>query len=136
MTNYRQGTQVDIERVRAFLAAEGELSPVTIGSLAQDDLVFWLAIDGTELLGAILTRPQPYADGKIRGGVDELAVAASRRNQGIGRRLMELAETHYRDEKATGMLLTVVEGNGPAVHLYESLGYKTIQHRLRMTKDF
>lgn len=132
----RLGHRDDISAVRAFLADFGQLSPVEIGVLGHADLMFWIAIEAGGIVAAILTRPLPFADGTVRGGVDELLVAPQRRKQGIGRRLMELAEDHYRSTGATGMSLVVVEDNAPALHLYERLGYTPVQRRVRMAKNF
>jgi ribosomal protein S18 acetylase RimI-like enzyme len=132
----RFGQREDIPAVQTFLAEEGELSPVAIGVLAHADLVFWIAVEAGETVATILTRPLPFADGSMRGGADQLVVAAHRRNQGIGRRLMELAEGYYRSRGAIGMSLVVAADNAPAVHLYERLGYTPVQRRIRMAKDF
>lgn len=132
----RLGQSEDLPAVRAFLAVNGQLTPVALGVLAHADLVFWIAIDAGAIVAAILTRSLPLADGTTRGGIDELLVAPERRNRGIGRRLMELAEAYYRSKGATGMLLTVVEDNAPALHLYKRSGYTPVQRRIRMAKDF
>jgi ribosomal protein S18 acetylase RimI-like enzyme len=108
----------DIPAVRVFLSDFGQLSAVAIGVLRHEDLVFWIATEASAIVAAILPRPLPFADGTTRGGVDELLVAPQRRNRGVGRKLMKLAEAHYRRMGALGMSLVVVEDNTPALSLY------------------
>lgn len=135
MLNYREFRRVgDIEAVRALFAAENELSPYAAEVLSSERLLAWLAFDDERIVGAVLTRPMIAADGAESGGIEELLVAASHRGLGIARRLMELAETHYRGTDAAGMQLTVRDGNAAALRLYESMGYKVVERRLRMWK--
>jgi ribosomal protein S18 acetylase RimI-like enzyme len=131
---FRRGD--DDQAVRALFDAERELSQYADAALSTEGLVAWLALDVERIVGAALTRPMMDADGAARGGVDELLVAASHRGRGIGRRLMELAEAHYRAAGASGMQLTVRDGNQAAQKLYQSMGYEVVQRRLRMWKDW
>jgi len=126
----------DRAAMRRLFADEHELSSYADDVLDAPDLVAWVALAGQEIVGAILTRPMRTEDGGELGGVDELLVSAHHQGQGIGRRLMELAETHYRAAGAAGMQLTVNEDNSPARRIYESMGYAIVQHRLRMRKRF
>ena len=123
----------DVARVHALFVGEGELSEYAQQSLESPNLYGWIAeIDGA-VVGAILTH---LMQSERRGGIDELLVATSHRSNGIGRALMNAAEEHYRAQGAGGMQLTVREDNAPAEQLYASLGYTTVQRRLRMWKDF
>jgi len=132
---YRElGRAGDVEAARALFAAEHELSPYAADALASEHLVGWLAFDDERLVGAVLTRTMIAADGAECGGIDELLVSASHRSQGIGRWLLELAETYYRDTGAAGMQLTVRDENAAALHLYQSMGYNVVERRLRMWK--
>jgi ribosomal protein S18 acetylase RimI-like enzyme len=133
---YRIGERGDIETVKELFRTEGELSSVAIGVLAHDDLVFWLALDGDELVGVVLTRPLPSETRPRYGGVDELLVARTHRRLGVGRHLMELSEAHYREEGLDGLQLVVVEHNEPALNLYRAIGFDVVQTRLRMMKPF
>ena len=133
---YRLGKPEDIEAIKALFRLDGALSSVAIGVLEHSDLVCWLASNQGRLVGVILTRPLPGESGPRYGGVDELLVAPDHRRLGIGRRLMDLAESHYRSLGLDGMQLVVVRDNEPARNLYDSLGYRIVQHRLRMAKHF
>ena len=64
--------------------------------------------------------------------IDELFVEASRRGQGIGTRLLDLAETLSREHHAQFLHLEVSHGN-PAIELYRRRGYVD-HHRYLMTK--
>lgn len=62
--------------------------------------------------------------------VDELAVLADYRGQGIGRRLMETAEHIATSRGIPTVELHVWEANSLARDFYERLGYRTIRRRL------
>jgi ribosomal protein S18 acetylase RimI-like enzyme len=62
--------------------------------------------------------------------VDNLAVAATHRGQGVGRALMEHAHEWARGQGMTEVELTVWEFNTGAIAFYEALGYTTIVRRL------
>lgn len=135
--NYRKFRRgEDSLAVRELFTSERELSGYADAALSADDFVAWVALDQRRLVGAVLTRAMTDPDGAKRGGVDELLVAAGYRERGIARLLMELAEEHYRQAGACGMQLTVRDGNAPAQDLYASMGYRVVQRRLRMRKDW
>jgi ribosomal protein S18 acetylase RimI-like enzyme len=58
-----------------------------------------------------------------RGWVYYLAVAPQRRREGLGRAIMEAAETRLRDRGIGRLRLMLCTGN-PAVAFYERLGYE------------
>lgn len=62
--------------------------------------------------------------------VDELAVLAEFRRQGIGQLLMEAAEELAADQGIPTIELNVWEANPRALAFYERLGYRTIRRRL------
>ena len=72
-------------------------------------------------------RPRRYLD------VDELAVLADYRRQGIGRRLMAAAEEWAAERGITRIELNVWQANDQAIAFYERLGYRTI--RRTMARD-
>ncbi len=98
-----------------------------------------------------LTNPQSVflvvlADGNVAayGGywrcIDEahittVAVAPSRRREGIGRRLMAELLLRARDEGMICSTLEVRAGNQPAVSLYEELGYAVCARRKNYYPD-
>ncbi len=64
-------------------------------------------------------------------GINNLAVRATWRRQGIGRALMRAAEEWAQRKGLTQTRLDVYEFNGGARTLYEHLGYTTYSRRLR-----
>jgi len=134
---YRSFLPEDWPQVRDFLLREAEApSQYATDVLARERIVAWLAHDGEDIVGWILTHPFRADDDVERGGIDDVVVAATHRRRGIGRRLMGLAEAHYRQSRAGGMQLTVRADNDAALPLYESMGYAVVQRRLRMWKEF
>jgi len=64
------------------------------------------------------------------GYVARIAVADGQRKRGIARALMNAAAEWVRERRCETLELTVFEFNSAALHLYESLGYRTISRRL------
>jgi ribosomal protein S18 acetylase RimI-like enzyme len=73
--------------------------------------------DGDTLIASVMTG----FDGH-RGWVYYLAVAPDRRREGLGRRLMEAAETWLRDRGAPKLQLMVRDSNVEALDFYRALG--------------
>ena len=69
-------------------------------------------------------RPRRYLE------IDELAVLAEYRRQGIGRRLMQAAEQFAADRGIPTVELSVWEANSQAFSFYQSLDYRTVRRRL------
>jgi GNAT superfamily N-acetyltransferase len=63
--------------------------------------------------------------------VDTVVVNAEARGQGIGRGLMQFAESWAADHGAASVELNVYDFNHPAFHLYQELGYEVISHKMR-----
>jgi ribosomal protein S18 acetylase RimI-like enzyme len=55
-----------------------------------------------------------------------IAVAAAHQDLGVGRRLMNGLIELAVAEGHPGMSLSVEDGNSPAAHLYESVGFRTV----------
>lgn len=68
-----------------------------------------------------------------RGLVENLYVVPDRRGEGIGTRLLEVAEAELRDEGATVVALDVLADNEAARKFYRSNGYEP--HRLTVEKS-
>jgi ribosomal protein S18 acetylase RimI-like enzyme len=119
-----------------LMAANGEDVFHARDVIATTEADLWLASDGGVVVGGLLGRAGTTRDGKRRGGVDNLVVMEARRGAGIGLRLMQTAEAHYRALGLDGMFLTVRGDNATARALYDRLGYAVIEERLRMWKDF
>jgi len=129
--------QVLAHRVLELFEREAELSGYAEAALADPLGRIFVALDGDVIAGALITRAVVTAARERRGGLDELLVHHDFRKRGIGRMLMAAAEAYWRDVPGiVGMQLTVVASNAPAVHLYSSLGYREVQRRIRMYKDW
>src|SRR5262245_2493226 len=57
------------------------------------------------------------------GNIPNLAVAASHRNQGLGRALLEYAMNHFRASGLTHAKIETLSQNAVGNHLYPSLGF-------------
>lgn len=80
---------------------------------------------GTESGGAIVGSVMVGHDGH-RGWVYYVAADPDRRDQGIGRSMMQAAETWLIERGVVKVQLMVRETNTPVVSFYERLGFETI----------
>ncbi len=99
----------------------------------------FVAVEGTpalpRLAGVVMVRiydtpAEPAMHPRRRGHVETLVVAARRRRQGIGRRLLTAASAWARGQGAVEMVLTTWAGNEAADAFYESLGYRVLSRVL------
>ena len=113
--------------------------------LEEGECELWLAYAGDEAVGGILTREMRTSDGQLRGGLDNLIVDGSWRGLGIGRRLIETVEEHFRERGLFGMQTGGNPDNPVSIPLYERLGFRTVRRyrrardgaaRIHMWKDF
>ena len=70
-----------------------------------------------------------------RAHIEDLVVEASRRRQGLGRRLLAAAGAWAHSRGAAELVLTVWQGNGDALRFYEALGYRTVSSVLARTLE-
>jgi diamine N-acetyltransferase len=77
-------------------------------------------VDG-EPAGFVLTYEDPDGEGYH---VWRFMVAQGYQGRGVGRRAMQLLLERWRDLGATEASLSVIPGNGGAIGLYESLGFR------------
>ncbi len=115
----------DYERPRAEIEAQ----------IADADALVLAAEDARGVVGLLMAalRDSPPWAGFVRRRyveVVDLAVDAAARREGVGMRLMEEAEAWAREHGADSVDLTVVEGNAPALALYERMGYRMRSHRM------
>jgi ribosomal-protein-alanine N-acetyltransferase len=121
---------VQASHLNAILAIEQEAN-----SAPWSERSFQLEIERPH--GVFLTL---LVDGEVRGYggvwyvVDEahitnVAVAADLRNQGLGRRIVVALLESAREAGMTCATLEVRAGNAAAIHLYESLGFRSIATR-------
>jgi ribosomal protein S18 acetylase RimI-like enzyme len=67
--------------------------------------------------------------------IEEIAVAASHRDQGIGRLLMESVHQWGQEQGIAEIELQVWERNGQAIGFYQKLGYQMWRRTMRYTID-
>jgi len=88
--------------------------------IARDATGVFVAEDSGQIVGYITTW-QDRAAGI--GHIPNLAVAASHRNQGLGRTLIEHALNHFRTAGLTHAKIETLAQNAIGNHLYPSLGF-------------
>jgi ribosomal protein S18 acetylase RimI-like enzyme len=111
-----------------YESAHNEPELVIEKKLAFGDDLFFVALDGDEVVGTIMAGYDGH-----RGWIYSLAVSSKYRNQGIGAALLSFAE---RKLSALGCLkinLQILEDNGQVERFYTKCGYKT-EKRVSMGK--
>lgn len=107
-------------------SVSGELAGMLLGYRLPD------AFDAGELERCPdVVRPLLELEAEAPGAwyVNAVATVPAHRGQGVGTRLLRLAETLARDTGAASIALIVAEGNAAAVRLYDRLGYRTVARR-------
>lgn len=118
----------------ALGALEAELFGV--GAWPPTDLLAqarraWVAVDGTAVVGYVVTGPGGDVVELLR-----LGVRPDRRRHGLGGRLLRAALDDARaDPEAERMLLEVGEANAAATALYARHGFSVIDRRRRYYPD-
>ena len=88
--------------------------------LTRPEAAFFVAEDDGEVVGYVTT----WLDREASiGHIPNLAVAASHRNQGLGRTLLEHAMNHFRAAGLTHAKIETLAQNAIGNHLYPSLGF-------------
>jgi len=82
-----------------------------------------LARHGDEVLGCVALEPE--GDGGDFE-LSKMAVAPAAQGHGLGRRLLEAAIARARELGASALFLGSNRRLGPAVHLYESVGFEHV----------
>jgi ribosomal protein S18 acetylase RimI-like enzyme len=129
------GTRVNAQHLFALFEENARDATHPRAVVAEGAADLWLAVEDGRLVGALLGRQMRSADGELRGGIDNLLVDAPRGRRGIGRRLMEEAEAHYRRRGLHGMQLAVDVDNLVARSLYDSMGYQIVKRYVRTHHD-
>lgn len=84
-----------------------------------------LVIGFTTVLAEV--RSDEIADGNVEYGlVYDLVVAGEFRGRGIGRQLLEAAETYARAKGVKWLRIGVLASNHSAAGLYDSMGFKPL----------
>ena len=94
----------------------------------QDDGLFWVAIDGGRVVGAVVAGWDGH-----RGWLYHLAVEPACRRRGVGRSLVETAERALAARGCPKVNLQVLVENRDVVAFYERLGY-AVEARVSMGK--
>lgn len=91
-----------------------------------------IAEDNGKVVGYIWFKVIDSAMGKF-GRMEHLFVDEAYREKGLGRKLVEEAEEHFRKQGVKKVKLTVTTTNETAISLYKDMGYEI--KRYRMEKD-
>lgn len=67
--------------------------------------------------------------------ISNVAVLKTRRRRGIAHQLMVAAIEYIKEMRGTSASLQVRKGNGPAIHLYESMGFRYISATMFFVKE-
>ena len=111
------------EQIGKFRAEHGVTNQVFVAQSVDDNRI------GYVWVGQV----KSAFTGTLQAHILNLFVAEDSRGQGIGARLMTLAETWARQHKLERIGLSVATHNKTAIGLYENLEYKT--ETLRMFKN-
>jgi ribosomal protein S18 acetylase RimI-like enzyme len=99
------------------------------GEIKTEPLACFVAESDGNLVGTVEVRISdlPSRHSMLRpryiGSVD-IVVDPDRRHQGIGKALMQRAETWARDQGATSLMLDMLRANEQALAFYTALGYE------------
>lgn len=118
----------EVERINRVFLPENYPSYFFIENYRRFPNSFLVAEDGEgKVVGYVMCRVESYflRDYTILlGHVLSIAVSRRHRRRGIGRALMEGAESGLKEYGADAVYLEVRVSNEPAIKLYETLGYK------------
>ncbi len=109
--------------IESWFAEGDRTTPQSVQALLDaQSAVFFVAVDRGALVGCV------YAErrGAAQGYIGLLAVDDARHGQGIGTRLMVLAEQHLEQEGCDAIDLTVVNLREELFPFYERRGYRSI----------
>jgi GNAT superfamily N-acetyltransferase len=84
----------------------------------------WVFDDGGEAVGLLHAFFRPALDKPLEVIVQALVIEASRRSQGVGEALMQVAETWAREKGCTSVALYSGMDRDRAHRFYERLGYE------------
>jgi ribosomal protein S18 acetylase RimI-like enzyme len=95
--------------------------------VARDPAGVFVADDDGQIVGYVTTWQDRAAS---IGHIPNLAVAASHRNQGLGRTLLEHALNHFRAAGLTHAKIETLAQNAIGNHLYPSLGFVEVARQV------
>jgi ribosomal protein S18 acetylase RimI-like enzyme len=134
----RAATAADAEHVARLVSALGyTTSPAQMGRrlesiLRDEDFATLVAAEGERIVGFIGTRVGPFyeSDG-IHGQIMALAVAADCQRHGVGRMLMDAAESLLMKRGVSVVVVTSGNHRDAAHAFYEKHGYVFTGRRYR-----
>jgi ribosomal protein S18 acetylase RimI-like enzyme len=95
--------------------------------VARDAAGVFVAEENGEVVGYVTTWLDPEAG---IGHIPNLAVSASYRNQGLGRKLLEHALDHFRAAGLSHAKIETLAQNAIGNHLYPSLGFVEVARQV------
>jgi ribosomal protein S18 acetylase RimI-like enzyme len=100
---------------------------------ADDGLT--VAREGERLVGFVRFGIErgPLTTDRARGVVRDLYVVPTRRDDGVGARLLDAAETTLRGRGADVVVLEALADNADAIRFYERQGYR--RHRIEFERE-
>ena len=105
------------EHLRPLLVAEQRLAPAS-------GTRFWGVLDDAgALLGMVGLERERRAKNAHKGTVVAMCVAPEAQGRGVGAALLAALLDHARASGMTQLVLTVTEGNGTALRLYQRAGF-------------
>jgi ribosomal protein S18 acetylase RimI-like enzyme len=126
----RRATVADSERIARLVTELGYPTSATQmrkrleAILRDEDYDTWVACDNGEIVGFIGTRIGPlYESDDHYGQIMALAVAADHQRRGVGRALMQAAESTLCERGARELVVTSGNHRANAHAFYESRGY-------------
>ncbi|MFP7255069.1 GNAT family N-acetyltransferase [Terribacillus goriensis] len=109
------------KQVQDLIGAEAYITE----RLEKDDSAIFLAKDGDEYVGFTQLYPTFSSIGMKRAWIlNDLYVAENARKQGVGEKLLDVAEAFARETGAGSIALSTAPDNEKAQRLYERKGYE------------
>jgi ribosomal protein S18 acetylase RimI-like enzyme len=99
--------------------------PVEAAAARLAGHAFWGAYQGAELYGFVGLERESRPKNRHKASVVGMYVAPEVAGQGVGRALMQALLEHARGAGLASLVLTVTDGNGPAQHLYQAMGFRS-----------
>jgi ribosomal protein S18 acetylase RimI-like enzyme len=119
------------DRAQALAAARSWLTGSLTDAAAGTGIVFVaIAPPAPGVLGVLSIRPARHFTGEHDGYIGELAVAGHAARQGIGRALIDAADSWARDAGLTNLTLHTGAYNSSARAFYAALGFAEEEVRL------
>ena len=99
------------------------------GDVAREPEGIFVAEEEAGVIGYITTWTDKEAG---IGHIPNVAIAVGRQGEGIGRKLIEHAMSHFRDIGMTHAKIETLEHNEVGYHLYTSLGFEEMVRQVHL----